>query len=56
MILYKLRITEQNCSELSAQISAAQRDGDAALLKSLVDQLSLLNKVKLQFSKELKRL
>ena len=56
MILYKLRITEQHCTELSAQINAAQRDGDAVLLKSLVDQLSLLNKVKLRFSKELKRL
>ena len=56
MILYKLRITEQHCTELSARINAAQRDGDAALLKSLVDQLSLLNKVKLRFSKELKRL
>ena len=56
MILYKLRITEQHCGELSAQINTAQRDGNAALLKSLVDQLSLLNKVKLQFSKELKRL
>lgn len=56
MILYKLRITEQHCTELSAQINAAQRDGNAELLKSLVDQLSLLNKVKLRFSKELKRL
>lgn len=56
MILYKLRITEQHCTELSAQINTAQRDGDAVLLKSLVDQLSLLNKVKLRFSKELKRL
>ena len=56
MILYKLRITEQHCAELSAQINAAQRDGDAGLLKSLVDQLSLLNKVKLRFSKELKRM
>ena len=56
MILYKLRITEQHCGELSALINTAQREGDEARLRELVRQLSLLNKVKLRFSKELKRL
>ena len=56
IILYKLRITEQQCNTLSRQIQAAQRDGDLSLQHSLVGKLSLLNKVKLQFSKELKRL
>ena len=56
MILYKLRITEQHCGELSSQINAAQREGNESQLRELVRQLSLLNKVKLQFSKELKRL
>jgi len=52
--LYKLRITEQQCAELSRAINGAQRDGDTARLRELSLHLSLLNKVKLQLSKELR--
>ena len=55
VIMYKLRITEQQCAEISRAINAAQREGDQPRQRDLAKTLSLLNKVKLQLSKELRK-
>ena len=56
MLLYKLRITELECTSLTGQISSAQKEGNEDVLRQLVRKLQLLNKVKNRLSKELKRL
>lgn len=56
VLLYKLRITEQQCAATAKQISEAQRDGDSENLRELVKRLQLLNTVKNRLSKELNRL
>lgn len=56
VLLYKLRITEQQCAATAKQISEAQRDGDSENLRKLVKRLQLLNTVKNRLSKELNRL
>ena len=56
VLLYKLRITEQQCTALAGEIKQAQKDGQAETLRDLVSQLQLLNTVKNRLSKELNRL
>lgn len=56
VLLYKLRITEQQCTSTNAEIKKAQRGGDTETLRDLVRRLQLLNKVKNRLSKELNRL
>ena len=56
VLLYKLRITEQQCAATTKQITQAQRDGETGTLRELVARLQLLNTVKNRLSKELKRL
>ena len=56
VLLYKLRITEQQCAATTKQITQAQRDGETGILRELVARLQLLNTVKNRLSKELKRL
>ena len=55
VIMYKLRITEQQCAEITRAINSAQREGDQPRQRELAKTLSLLNKVKLQLSKELRK-
>lgn len=54
--IYKLRIIEQMCRDVTRQINDAQHSSDAELQKQLVQQLQNLNKAKLAISKELNRL
>ncbi len=54
--IYKLRIIEQRCNDLSRRINDAQHSCDMELQKTLVQQLQLFNKAKLAISKELNRL
>ena len=56
VLLYKLRITKQQCAATTKQITQAQRDGETGILRELVARLQLLNTVKNRLSKELKRL
>jgi len=56
VLLYKLRITDQQCTATAKQISQAQRSGDAETLRELVARLQVLNTVKNRLSKELNRL
>ena len=56
VLLYKLRITEQQCNALTREISQAQRGGEADTLRNLVGKLQILNTVKNRLSKELNRL
>lgn len=56
MLIYKARITEQQCLETTKQIAVAQREGDEERLKMLIRQLQMLNQIKIAFSKELNRL
>ena len=56
VLLYKLRITEQQCNALTREISQAQRGGEADTLRDLVGKLQILNTVKNRLSKELNRL
>ena len=56
VLLYKLRITELECTALTRQISQAQKGGDQDALRRNVRKLQLLNKVKNRLSKELNRL
>lgn len=56
VLLYKLRITEENCMSVAGRIAQAQKDGDSATQRQLVSQLQMLNKVKNAFARELKRL
>ena len=56
LLLYKLRITEQNCMQLTKKMGEAQQSGDQQLQMTLLSQLQQLTKVKNAFSKELSRL
>ena len=56
VMLYKSRITEQICANLSKDIARAQKEGDSAALKVLTARLQTLSQVKLFFAKELNRL
>jgi len=56
VLLYKFRITDEACSALQKKIAAAQKNGEAEMLKQLVKQLQMRNKVKNAFAKELNRL
>ena len=56
VLIYKLRITEQQCAATTKDITLAQREGETETLRNLVRKLQLLNKVKNRLSKELKRL
>ena len=56
VLLYKLRITEEQCAATAKQITEAQREGDSENLRELVRRLQLLNTVKNRLSKELNRL
>jgi DNA primase len=56
MILYKLRITEQACIDITKEIAAAEANGDSDRQKALMMQLQMFNQVKNRFAKELNRL
>ena len=56
VLLYKLRITEQQCAATAKAITQAQRSGETGTLRDLVARLQLLNTVKNRLSKELNRL
>jgi DNA primase len=56
MILYKLRITEQACLDLTKEIATAEADGDLDRQKALMMQLQMFNQVKNRFARELNRL
>lgn len=56
VLLYKLRITEQQCTATAKAISQAQKGGQTDTLRELVGRLQLLNTVKNRLSKELNRL
>ena len=56
VLLYKLRITEQQCAATTKEITLAQRSGETETLRDLVSRLQLLNTVKNRLSKELNRL
>lgn len=56
VLIYKLRITEQQCAATTKEITLAQREGETGNLRDLVRRLQLLNTVKNRLSKELKRL
>ena len=56
VLLYKLRITEQQCTATAKSISQAEKSGQTDLLRELVGRMQLLNTVKNRLSKELKRL
>ncbi len=56
VLLYKLRITEQQCAATAKEIARAQRSGDSGILREQVRRLQLLNTVKNRLSKELNRL
>ena len=56
VLLYKRRITDEQCNATNKAIADAQKFGDAETLRKLVKKLQILNKVKNTLSKELKRL
>ena len=56
VLLYKLRITEEQCAATAKEISQAQKGGQQDTLRELVGRLQLLNTVKNRLSKELNRL
>ena len=56
VLLYKLRITGQQCTATAREITLAQRGGDQDNLRELVARLQVLNTVKNRLSKELNRL
>lgn len=56
VLLYKLRITEQQCAATAREITQAQRSGETETLRDLVHRLQILNTVKNRLSKELNRL
>ena len=56
VLIYKLRITEQQCAATTKEITLAQREGETGNLRDLVRRLQLLNTVKNRLSKELNRL
>jgi len=53
--LYKLRIIEQMCEDLSRQLSDAEHRGDGEAQKALARQFQVLTKAKLSITKELNR-
>ena len=56
MILYKLRITEQACLDLTKEIAIAEANGDLERQNALMMQLQMFNQVKNRFARELNRL
>ena len=56
VLLYKLRITEQQCNATTKEITQAQRSGETETLRTLVRELQILNTIKNRLSKELNRL
>ena len=56
VLLYKLRITDQQCTATAKEITLAQRGGQEETLRELVARLQLLNTVKNRLSRELNRL
>ena len=56
VLLYKLRITEEQCAGTAKEITQAQKGGQQDTLRELVGRLQLLNTVKNRLSKELNRL
>ena len=56
VLLYKLRITDEQCTATAKEITQAQRGGDSESLRELVSRLQLLNTVKNRLSRELNRL
>ena len=56
VLLYKLRITEEQCAATAKEITQAQKGGQQDTLRELVGRLQLLNTVKNRLSKELNRL
>lgn len=56
VLLYKLRITDQQSTTLAKEIKQAQKEGEEENLRNLVHQLQLVNTVKNRLSKELNRL
>jgi hypothetical protein len=56
MILYKLRITEQACLDLTKEIATAEANGDLERQNALMMQLQMFNQVKNRFARELNRL
>ena len=56
VLLYKLRITDQQCTATAKEITLAQRGGQEETLRELVAKLQLLNTVKNRLSRELNRL
>ena len=56
VLLYKLRITDEQCAATAREITQAQRDGATETLRELVARLQVFNTVKNRLSKELKRL
>lgn len=53
--LYKLRIIEQMCENISRQLTEAEHRGDGEAQKSLARQFQVLTKAKLSITKELNR-
>lgn len=56
VLLYKLRITDQQCTATAKEITLTQRGGDQDKLRELVSRLQILNTVKNRLSRELNRL
>ena len=56
VLLYKRRITDEECTATTKAIQAAQKSGDQDTLRTLVRKLQILNTVKNRLSKELNRL
>lgn len=56
VLLYKLRITEQHCMQLTKKLGEIKSEGNPQLQITILSQLQQLTKVKNAFSKELSRL
>ena len=56
VLLYKLRITEQHCTQLTKKLGEIKSEGNPQLQITILSQLQQLTKVKNAFSKELSRL
>lgn len=56
VLLYKLRITEQHCMQLTKKLGEIRLEGNPQLQITILSQLQQLTKVKNAFSKELSRL
>lgn len=55
LLLYKLRIVEQQCVEVTKLIVQAQKAGDAVAIGQKTPVLQTLNRIKLALQKELKK-